>query len=152
MSTSGVLKVNGGVMPGIWVEQEVQFVKIVFDEDISSSSFDLPNSVLDKAIRLVQQRGTVLGVSELYDGGTTVDVMLGFAQGHFAAEDDGVIIDGLEVVGVDCDGAEFSAEITVTFAKFAELPVMTAGDLREFRDGEFRPAFDYGADGTDYCA
>lgn len=139
-----VEKVNGGIKPGVWVEQEVRFVKVEFADDVSTSGFAIPNSVVEKALKLVAGRATILGVSELAADGLSLDVMLGYAQGHFAAANDGVIVDAVAITGLDDAGVELTTDVTVTFAKFAGLPKVVAADLREFPAGEFRPVFDYG--------
>lgn len=163
-------KVNGAVYPGIWVEKQVAFVKLTFNIDISAipeadlvrlgtttpvsantvatSVFDVVESALVQALKTLETKATVLGVSK-YDAATrSVDVMLGFAEGWFAAAN-GSIATGLPIVGAqarittagtapaDSVGTLVSVaagalDIDMSFAAFnGTLPVATAaaGDL-----------------------
>jgi hypothetical protein len=98
-------KVNGAAYAGIWVEKQVTFVKITFSKDITAlpaadlvvlgtttpagvgtvadSSFGVVESVMVQALKTLETKATVLGISKL-DGGTTCDVMLGYAEGWFS--------------------------------------------------------------------
>ena len=119
-------KVHGGVKAGVWFERDVAFVTLTFSADVTDSGFGIPGSCLDKAVAmLVQRKATVLGVSELYAGGTKVDVILGHAQG-WASDAAGVIAADVDVSGVQADLATVTAAtVDVSFAKFAGLPAAT---------------------------
>lgn len=140
-----VQKVNGGIEKGVWVERDVTFVNLTFSADITDSAFGIPNSCLDNAIqKLVERKATVLAVSELYNSGTQIDVMLGHAQGWFSAADDGVIATGLDVTGLEADlETELSATVDINFAVFSGLRAATSADMEAFDDTA-------GAGGTDY--
>lgn len=132
-----VAKVNGGIESGVWVERDVQFVTLTFSADITTSAFDIPNSVLDNAVqKLVENKATVLAVSELYSTGTKIDIMLGHAQGWTAAANDGVIATGVDVTGLDTAGDALAATVGINFAVFSGLRAATSADLTEF-NGEF---------------
>lgn len=167
-------KVHGAAYPGIWVERQVTFVKVTFDTDISAlpaadlrvlgtstaagagtvadSSFGVVESVLVQALKAVEQKATVLGVSKLYqDEGSpskyVVDVMLGFAEGWFSNAS-GVIATGQAVINAQAvvttagaaptnvlgqlvSVADSAVTYEVEFAAFSHLPVATLanGDL-----------------------
>lgn len=158
------IKVHGAAYPGIWVEKQVSFIKLTFSKDIEAlaaadlrgvdgaavtvageSVFGVVESVLVKALKSLETRATVLGISK-YDAATkSVDVFVGVASGWFA-DADGVIATGLPVVGAVAravaDGGDVKkgdrlsvAAGAVTFdmhyAAFRSLPVATeaAGDL-----------------------
>lgn len=109
-------KVNGAAYPGVWVERKVAFVKLTFDQDIraipaadlvvlgtatpagagtvADSSFAVVESVLVQALKTLETRATVLGISTSVDG-LVYDVMLGNAEGWFAPLTDGIIIPAL---------------------------------------------------------
>lgn len=105
-------KVNGAAYPGIWVERNTAFVKITFNKDIQKlltvdltaigtptalnptnavvagtearSVFGVVESALVQALKAVEIKATVLGVSA-YDPATfSVDVLLGHAEGWFS--------------------------------------------------------------------
>jgi hypothetical protein len=106
-------KVNGAAYPGVWVERKVAFVKLTFDQDIraipaadlvvlgtatpaglgtiADSSFAVVESVMVQALKTLETRATVLGISSTVDG-LVYDVMLGNAEGWFAPLTDGIII------------------------------------------------------------
>jgi len=99
-------KVNGAAYPGIWVEKQVTFAKLTFSKDISAlaaadltvlgtstpagagtvadSTFDIVESVIVQALKTLETKATVLGVSKYDATNFTVDVMLGFAEGWFS--------------------------------------------------------------------
>lgn len=101
-----VQKVNGAAYPGIWVEKQVTFVKLTFNVDISAlaaanllvlgtttaagagtiadSTFAVVESALVQALKTLETKATVLGISKFSDTDNTVDVMLGFAEGWFS--------------------------------------------------------------------
>jgi len=133
------IKVNGGIQPGVWVERNVEFVTLTFSADITSSAFDIPNSVLDNAIaKLLENKATVLAVSELYATGTKVDVMLGHAQGYTSLDDDAIISTGTTVDGDDANGDTVAATVEIAFAVFSGLRAAVAGDLTLFEGQYFR--------------
>lgn len=138
-------KVNGGIEKGVWVERDVTFVTLTFSGDVSESAFGIPNSCLDNAIqKLAEQRATVLAVSELYEGGTKVDLMLGHASGWAAKAEDGVLFADLTVDGYK-DSLDPQDKVAATvsgkFAVFSGLREAQAADLEEFEylhgDSEF---------------
>jgi hypothetical protein len=99
-------KVNGAAYPGIWVEKQVTFVKLTFNTNISAlpvadlfrlgtetpvstgtvadSVFDVVESALVQALKALQTKATVLGISKYDATAKTVDVMLGHAEGWFS--------------------------------------------------------------------
>jgi len=132
-------KVNGAAYPGIWVEKQVAFVKLTFSKDISAlaaadllvlgtatpagagtvadSTFAVVESALVQALKTLETKSTVLGVSKYDVASTSVDVMLGFAEGWFS-DNVGVIAAGLPVT---------NAQAVVTTAGAA--PTNVAGAL-----------------------
>lgn len=151
-----VNRVNGGVRQGVWVEQEIVFVKLAFDDDLTAigagdaytSDFNVVNSILEHAIELVAGRATILGISEVSNvvanTSSDYDVMLGFASGHGSAANDGIILNAVAVSGVDSNGDAVSANVTATFALFSTLPVVQAADMAQDVDGLYRPLVEYG--------
>ncbi len=129
-------KINGGIEKGVWVERDVTFVTLTFSADVSDSAFGIPNSCLDNAIqKLAEQRATVLAVSELYESGTKIDLMLGHASGWAAEADDGVLFEDLAVDGYkeSLDPQDkVAATVAAKFAVFSGLREATAADLEEF--------------------
>jgi hypothetical protein len=112
-------RVNGAIWPGIWVERNTGFLKVTFSADISALSnsslsilqpwpadnptgataagtfatsvFGVTDSAISHAIREIETKATVLGIST-YDKATfSVDVFVGHAEGWFAPLDDGVV-------------------------------------------------------------
>jgi hypothetical protein len=91
---AGVQKINGAAYPGIWVEKQVVFVKVVFGSDVSSlpaaslfelgtttpvsagtwadSSFGVVESVLVQALEQVETDATILGISQFVQTSPTV--------------------------------------------------------------------------------
>lgn len=148
-------RINGGIRRGIYVEQEVRFVRLDFTDSLGaigadnafSSDFNVPNSILEHAVELVAGRATVLGVGGpsdvVADTSSSYVLMLGYAQGHSSAANTGVILSGVTVSGLDSDGATVSASLTATFAKFEDLPVVAAADMTLSPDGKYRPVLDY---------
>jgi len=114
-------KVNGAAYPGIWVEKQVTFIKLTFSSDISAiaagdlfvlgtttpagagtvadSTFGVVESALVQAIKTLETKATVLGISKYDVATTSVDVMLGFAEGWFS-DANGLIVgsDGTTVL------------------------------------------------------
>lgn len=98
-------KVNGAAYAGIWVEKQVAFVKMTFDQDIraipatdlvvlgtatpaglgtvADSEFGVVESVIVQALKTVAATATILAVSRSSNG-LTYDVMLGYAEGWFS--------------------------------------------------------------------
>lgn len=130
-------KINGAAYSGVWVERKVAFVKLTFSKDITAlpaadlvvlgtttaagagtvadSSFAIVESVLVQALKTLETKATVLAISKL-DGGLTVDVMLGNAEGWFS-DVDGLIASALPVI---------SAQAKVTTAGAAPTDVVGA--------------------------
>lgn len=113
-------KINGACYPGIWVEKQVTFMKITFDTPLTTlgaaglvvlgtttpagagtvadSTFGVVESAIVQALKTLETKSTVLGVSK-YDVATrSVDVMLGFAEGWFS-DVNGIVATGLPVIG-----------------------------------------------------
>lgn len=131
-------KVNGAAYPGIWVEKQVTFVKLTFSKDISAlaaadlvvlgtstpagagtvadSSFGVVESALVQALKTLETKATVLGISKYDVGTTSVDVMLGFAEGWFS-DNVGIIATTLPVI---------NAQAVVTTAGAAPTNVVGA--------------------------
>ena len=154
-------KVNGAAYPGVWVERKVAFVKLTFSKDIrvlpaadlvvlgtatpagaatvADSSFGIVESLMVQVLKNLETRATILAISPSTDG-LMYDVMLGNAEGWFAALTDGIILaDGQAITGaqakVTTPGAAptnvLGATVGVTdtavtygmrFAQFATLP------------------------------
>ena len=109
-------KVNGAAYPGVWVERKVAFVKITFSTDISAlaaadlfelgtttavsagtvadATFGVVESVLVQALKTLETQATVLAVSKYHAASSSIDVMLGNAEGWFS-DVNGVIATGL---------------------------------------------------------
>jgi len=163
-----VAKVNGAAYPGVWVERNVAFVKITFSKNIKAlaaadllvlgtatpvgastvadSSFGVVESVLVKALKAIEVKATILGISDS-TAGTVYDVMLGHAEGWFSALTDGIILAaGQTVLGAQAkvttiaSAAPFNAlgdivgvtdaavTYTLQFAKFVDLPAGTGAN------------------------
>ncbi len=95
-------KINGAVYPGVWVEKQVAFAKIIFSKDISAllsadlyvlgtttaagantaadSTFDIVESALVQAVKNLETKATVLGVSNYKQNTATVVVTTGSAS------------------------------------------------------------------------
>ena len=132
-------KVNGAAYPGIWVEKRVAFVKLTFSADISAlpaadltvlgtataagagtvadSTFAVVESAIVQALKTLETKATVLGVSAYDVASQSVDVMIGCSEGWFSDEV-GAIATGLPV---------FNAQAVVTTAGVA--PTATVGAL-----------------------
>ena len=148
-------KVNGGIKQGAWFERKVDFVTLTFDADLKNltvggvagqSAFDKPDTILDNVVqKIVQQRGVVLAVSDLYEseGSFKVDLMLGHAQG-WTATDAAVIAASFPVTGKvysadDVFVGTATANVAINLAKFQGLVAAVTADLVEFPadSGEF---------------
>lgn len=132
-------KVHGAAYPGIWVEKQVAFIKLTFSKDISElaaadlkvlgtatpagagtvadSTFGVVESALVQALKALEMRSTVLGVSKYNSDDYSVDVMVGFAEGWFSDADGLITASALPVVG---------AEAVVTTAGAAPTNVVGA--------------------------
>jgi hypothetical protein len=105
-------KVNGAAYPGVWVERNTAFVKITFNKDIqklltvdlsvigtptalnptnavvagteATSVFGVVESALVQALKAIEVKATVLGVSVYDPVSFSVDVLLGHAEGWFS--------------------------------------------------------------------
>jgi len=152
-------KVHGAAYPGIWVERQVAFVKITFSQDISAlpaarlhvlgtataagagtvadSTFAVVESAVVQALKTVQTKATVLGISKYDATAFSVDVMLGYAEGWFS-NNAGLVVSGIQVK---------NAQAVVTTAGVA--PTNTVGELVGVDDDEvtFKVEFVY-MDGT----
>lgn len=152
------VKVNGTAQQGLWFERKAAFIKVVFNKDISalaaadlrllgtnsavpvgtvgSSVFSVVESAVVKAIKQVETKATVLGVSAYDSTGFSVDLVVGFAEGWFS-DNAGVISSANAVTGAQAVTATGSlvtvADGAVTYdLKFGAfdgtLPVGTAAN------------------------
>jgi len=113
-------RVNGATYPGIWVERNTAFVKAIFSLNIKAitaanlsivppfpsdnptgavaagtiadSTFGVNEGAISAAIRELETRATVLGVSTYNATTFAIDLMLGHAEGWFSTANDGIII------------------------------------------------------------
>jgi hypothetical protein len=137
-------KVNGAAYSGIWVERKVAFVKLTFSKDIralpaadlvvlgtatpagvgtvADSGFAVVESVLVQALKNVETRATVLGISTTADG-LVYDVLLGNSEGWFAPLTDGIILPALTPV------IAAQAKVTVAGAAPTDAVGVTVGVL-----------------------
>lgn len=177
-------KVNGAAYPGIWVEKQVTFIKLVFSKDISAlltadllvlgtstpagaltaadSSFGVVESALVQALKNLEQKATVLGISNYKQltpsviittgsassTGTTINIVTTtFAVGQTVAvtAGTGVFLPGTKVVSIT-DGTHLVVSVaplvalsgaTVTGSTYAggEVDVMLG-----YADGWFSDA------------
>ena len=133
-------KIHGAAYSGIWVEKKVAFVKLTFSTDISAlaasnltvlgtttpvgantvadSTFAIVESAIVQALKTLETKSTVLGISKYNAGTTSVDVMLGFAEGWFS-DANGIIATALPVL---------NAQAAVTTIATA-APLNALGDL-----------------------
>lgn len=132
-----VSKVNGAAYPGVWVERNTSFVKITFSKDIralpasdlvvlgtatpvgastvANSGFGIVESALVKALKALEVKATILGISSS-DDGLNYDVMLGHAEGWFAPLTDGIIATGQSVTS-----AQAKVTVAATVAPFNSI-------------------------------
>lgn len=156
------VKVNGGPIKGLFVEQEVGFITVTFGASVvvtaTYSAFNVPNGVLDLAIRHIEALGcTVLGMSDIYTSGTKVDVMVGYAYGAFldVTPNDGTA-STLQIFSDTYTSANAQNRSTspygsatlsttgiATFAKFQGLAAAVAADFTLGADGNYRLSSDY---------
>lgn len=151
-------KIHGAAYPGVWVERQVVFAKITFNVDISAitathlrdldgaavgtgtvadSSFGVVESALVQALKGLEQKATVLGISAYNDSDFSVDVMLGYAEGWFS-DAAGSIASAVSVI---------NAEGVVTVA--GTSPTTSVGTLVRVVDGYVTYDIDFAAwDGT----
>lgn len=134
-------KVNGAAYPGIWCEKQIAFVTVTFAASVAVttdySGFDVVESCVVQALKEVEQRATVLGVSQLSADGLKFQVMVGYAEGMFS-NNVGVIASGIAVVGKAVDLTDPllpvpAADLVTTFGLSyaywdASLPVATAAN------------------------
>ena len=114
------LKVNGAAQPGLWFERKAAFVKVTFSKDISAladtdlvvfgtttaagagtiadSSFGVVESALVQALKTLETKAVVLGVSKYDAASASVDVILGASEGWFS-DANGVIATAIPVIG-----------------------------------------------------
>ena len=133
-------KVHGAAYPGIWVEKQVTFVKLTFNVDISAlpaadlfvlgtstpvgastvadSTFAVVESALVQAIKTLETKATVLGISKYNAATTSVDVMLGYAEGWFS----------------DVNGVITPAALPVANAQAAVTTIATAAPFNALGD------------------
>ena len=131
-------KVNGAAYSGMWVEKKTAFVKLVFNKDISalaaadlfvlgtatpagagtvaSSVFGVVESAVVQALKTLETKATVLGVSKYDVASQSIDVFLGNAEGWFS-DVNGLIAAALPVLG---------AQAVVTTAGAAPTNVLGA--------------------------
>ena len=113
-------KINGAAYPGIWVEKQVAFIKLTFNHSLiaipaasmfltgtntattttseGDTSFGVVESAVVQALKNLELKATVLGISALSAAGTVVDVMVGCSEGYFS-DNVGSISTGNTVVG-----------------------------------------------------
>lgn len=113
-------KVNGAAYPGVWVERKVTFAKVTFSADIAAladtaltvlgtatpagagtvadSTFGIVESAVVQALKTLETKAVVLGVSKYDAASRSIDVILGASEGWFS-DANGVIATGLPLVG-----------------------------------------------------
>lgn len=100
--TYGVSRVHGYIQQGVWFSKDIRFVEVsatgatfltdlVTDNSVSAQMTEAVNSGLEQVVELMEQRGTVLGISVV--DATHVWLMVGYASGAF---DDATVITALE--------------------------------------------------------
>ena len=148
-------KINGAAYPGIWVEKRVSFVKLTFNTDISAlaaadltvlgtataagagtvadSTFGIVESAIVQALKTLEMKATVLGISSYDATSFNVDVMLGVSEGYFS-DINGVIATAIAVP---------NAQAFVTTAGAA--PTNVAGALVSVRPASVTFSMTYAA-------
>lgn len=135
------VKVHGAAYPGIWVEKQVTFVTVTFAASVAVttqySGFDVVESCVVQALKDLETRATVLGVSQLSSSGLSFQVMLGYAEGFFS-NNVGVISTATPVTGKAVDltnpllpvpAADLTTTYSLSFAYWdGSLPVATAAN------------------------
>lgn len=129
-------KIHGAAYPGIWVERQVVFIDVQFTAPINTvaqdSGFGVVESVAVQVLKLIAQRGTILGISLLNPRdpnlGDRFQVMLGYASGLFSDELGNIynsLTVPLTVTGKSIDrtdplnpvpGVDLTATFTLSFA------------------------------------
>lgn len=161
-------KVNGAAYAGIWVEKQVTFVKLTFDQDIraipaadlrvlgtttpagagtvADSSFAVVESVLVSALKTLATRSTILAISTTTNG-LTYDVMLGHAASWFSAGDAAGLPDAVTGLITPTPIPVVGAQAVVTTAGAA--PTDVVGQLVSVADGAVTVSFSFAhMDGT----
>lgn len=140
-------KVNGAAYAGIWVEKQVTFVKLTFDQDIraipaadlvvlgtatpagagtvASSEFGVVESVIVSALKTLATRSTLLAISTTTNG-LTYDVMLGHAGSWFSAGNAAGVGDAATGLITPTPLPVVGAQATVTTAGAAPTNVLGA--------------------------
>lgn len=160
-------KINGAVYPGVWVEKHVAFIKVTFSANIAAlaaanltllgtgtavtgaavadSTFGVVESAINQALKLVETKAVVLGVSAYNPTTRSVDVIVGVSEGWFS-DAAGVIATALPVGNATAKVTTAGTNVTVgdlvsvvptaltysmSFSAFRDLPAATAaaGDL-----------------------
>jgi len=121
-------RVNGASYPGIWVERNTGFLKVTFSLNIKAitsadlsvypgggataagtiadSTFGVNESAISYALRDIETRATVLGVSTYNAATFSVDVLVGHAEGWFATATDGIVIPAGVAPAIQLKGAK----------------------------------------------
>jgi hypothetical protein len=155
-------KVNGAAYKGVWVERKMAFVKLTFNVDITdlavanlgpeagadaatraNAAFGVVESALVQALKKLETKATILGVSKFDVATKSVDVMLGNSEGWFSDAAGSIAVaaacNGNAAITVTGAGAPAVGGLVTTtgvtvamdYAAFSALPVATAaaGDL-----------------------
>jgi hypothetical protein len=109
-----VTKVNGAAYAGSWFEKNTAIIKVTFSSTVAAltpttgglvlagtatavtagtadSSFAIVESAVVQALKVIATKATILAVSPLGNTGTTMDVLVGHAEGWIAAANDGLL-------------------------------------------------------------
>ena len=144
-------KVNGAAYPGIWVEKKVAFVKLTFNTDISAlaastltvlgtataagtgtvadSTFGVVESAVVQALKTLETKSTVLGVSRFNVATLSIDVMLGVSEGWFS-DATGAIASAIPVLGAQAVVTTAGAAPTATLGTLVSVaPTAVTFDL-----------------------
>ena len=71
-------RVNGKPETGVWFERDTTLVKLTSDAaDFTEANFGVVGGLVDKVIRVIQTRGTVIGLAREDDN--SVSVIIGHA-------------------------------------------------------------------------
>ena len=154
-------KVNGAAYAGIWVEKQVTFVKLTFDQDIRAipaadlrvlgtttvldtgvgdSSFAVVESVLVSALKTLATRSTILAISTTTNG-LTYDVMLGHAASWFSAGDAAGLPDAVTGLITPAPIPVIGAQAVLTVAN--ATPVLPIGSVVSVADGAVTVSFSF---------
>lgn len=109
-----VAKVNGAAQTGAWFEKNTAIIKVTFSSTVAAltastgglvlegtatavtgggtadSSFGIVESAVVQALKVIATKATILAVSPL-NGGTTMDVLVGHAEGWISPLNDGFL-------------------------------------------------------------